>query len=71
MDVMSVTIEQMSADMYACVMSVHTPMRGTCSPGVADARTRWCDGSERVLARERATTSRARARFSDLVDATR
>ena len=26
------------ADMYACVMSVHTPMRGTCSPGVADAR---------------------------------
>ena len=37
-DVMSVTIEHTSADMYACVMSVHTPMRGTCSPGVADAR---------------------------------
>ena len=31
MDVMSVTMEQMSADMYACVMSVHTPMRGTWS----------------------------------------
>ena len=37
-DVASVTIEHTSADMYACVMSVHTPMRGTCSPGVADAR---------------------------------
>ncbi len=68
-DVMSVTIEHTSADMYACVMSVHTPMRGTCSPGVADARGRGgvMGASAFSRAREGDGVARARARFSDLV----